>query len=225
MKKVRNILTIILYSSLPVLGFNSTLALASDVKSVYKDSESNTLVTQEKIEVITGGKMQITTTQSNSQQENAVAFKPIICDIRTNEIIKLNPKNYRWHDEDVKGQFSDPDFKGHRLLYAKLCLKYTDVDLTSTNGFTPELNVVQFGDTTIGVLPGNDNQTLTKCWDVTKRVKSNLASSIPFYVNVDAAHDTNHWAVYLDNAKVSTCHARQFQNPPFPIKLLPIDTR
>jgi len=219
MKKSGNILSKVACSSLMFIGVNCSLAVASDAETVYKDASSNSLVTE--------GKMQVLTNKTlTSLQTDIAASSTYGCSISTTQNIDLDSKNYRWHNEDVSSQFIDPAYKLHKLRYAKLCVQYNDVDLTSAGAYTPELDVVQFGQTTIGVLPGENGATQLKCWDVTKRVESSLASHIPFIINVDAAHNRNHWAVYLHNAKLSTCHTPAFKIPPFPIDpRLPLDPR
>jgi len=210
MKKNRYSLARTLCISLPIACINYSLVLASDIDTAYKDSSSGSIVTE--------GKLQVTTnTTVTSKQQDSSLTSVINCDIQTNQKIDLDPTNYRWFDEDAKANFIDPAYKSHYLRYAKLCVKYQDVDLTSFNAFTPELNVVQFGKTSLGVLPGNDGETLTKCWDVSRRVLDSLASHIPFYVNVDSAHEKNYWAVNLHYANLSTCHVKNYIKPPYPI--------
>lgn len=212
MKKYHRISNHTLFLLLPIISIYGTSSIASDVDTVYKDSASSNLATPEKTQVI-----------SNAPITNIVSPSPVGCDIKTTQKINLHPENYRWYDEDVKSQFVDPAFKDHALLYAKLCVTYKDVDLTSTDAYTPELDVVQFGKTNVGVLPGKNGEKLTQCWNVTKRVSKSLASHIPFIVNVDAAHNRPTWAVHLYNARLSTCHVERFGFPILPI--LPFDLR
>jgi len=214
MKISRQGLSSILFLSLPIIAFYSTAAIANDAESVYKDSTSNSIVIKNKMQVLKGKSIAKSTISSK-----LVSPSPIGCDIRTKQRIDLDPKNYRWYNEDVNTTFEDPAFKSHLLLNANLCMTYSDVDLTSFGAYTPELDVVQFGKTTLGVLDGTDGEKLTKCWNVTKRVSSSLASHIPFIVNVDAANHKNNWAVFLHEATLSTCHYRNYFVPPFEFPL------
>ena len=115
----------------------------------------------------------------------------------TRQVMELHDKDlkndFRWYNDDVNGSFVDPNFPGYPLRSARLCIKYKDVDFTSYGAYTPELDVVQFGKTTLGILPGENGQTLTKCWNVKSRLQKNTSAKIPFIVNVDAAHDFRYW--------------------------------
>ncbi|NOX91996.1 MAG: hypothetical protein GXP18_05980 [Gammaproteobacteria bacterium] len=218
MTTFRSILgSIVCISLLPIVSTGIANA-GGDVAKPFKDSTNNSAVKRGAMTLQYGGTEQNLTTSSS--------LLPILlppkkyCALSTKQVMDLDPKNYRWHNEDVNDTFVDPDFGGLTLQSATLCITYKDVDLTSAFAYTPELDVVQFGNTTIGVLPGNNGETLTKCWNVKSRLQKNTHTNIPFIVNVDAAHDTNYWAVYLHRAVLSTCHAN-LTIPPWPPIIIP----
>ncbi len=215
----RSILGGIICVSLPITGIGVGVANASggDVVKPFKDSTSSNAVKRGTMTIEHGGiEQNLTESPSLSSRSLSFSTSKARCDIRTKQDMDLGKNNYRWHDDDVNSTFADPDFKGFKLQSARLCIKYKDVDFTSYHAYTPELDVVQFGDTTIGILPGNDGETLTKCWDVKSRLQKNTKPTIPFIINVDAAHDHNYWAVYLYNAVLSTCHTNATIGQPLP---------
>ncbi len=191
--------SIVCASLLVVIGVGKVNA-AGDAETVFKDSKSSSVVQLGKISVKRGGVEQRIAGASSL----SAALKS--CALSTSQNMDLDGKNYRWYNEDVDKAFADPNFVGYKLQSAKLCIKFTDVDFYISTAYTPELNVVLFGSTVLDVLRGKNNETRTQCWNVTSRLQGNTNSNIPFIVNVDAAHSRPYWAVYLDYAKLTTCH-------------------
>jgi len=221
MTTFRFILGCIVCTSLPIVSIGVVNATeGGDATTVFKDSSSSSAVKREEMTVERGA------VEQNFTESLTVLPSSKTCNISTRQVMNLHPENYRWHNEDVNDSFVDPNYIGHTLKSAKLCIKYNDVDFTSTYAYTPELNVVQLGSTTLDVLPGNNGKTLEKCWDVKPRLQQNTRANIPFIINVDAAHDINYWAVYLHHAKLSTCHQRKIIFPPIlPPSWPPVDIR
>ncbi|MCF6338028.1 MAG: hypothetical protein L3J84_08760 [Gammaproteobacteria bacterium] len=214
MTTFRSILGSIVCISLPIVSIGIANA-GGDVAKPFKDSTNNSAVKRSAMTIERGNaEKNLTESFSLSSRLPAPGGR---CDLSTRQVMNLDPGNYRWHDEDVNDTFADPDFPGYALKSARLCIKYNDVDLTSYRAYTPELNVVQFGSSTIGILPGENGKTLTKCWNVKPRLQKNTRANIPFIVNIDAAHDFKHWAVYLHQAALSTCHTRTISPPWLPI--------
>jgi len=217
MTTFRSMLGSIVCISLPIISIGIANA-GGDVEKPFKDSTNNSAVKPEAM-IIENDSTEKNLTE-NSSVSSKLSIRSGYCDLSTRQTIGLDSDNYRWHDEDVKTAFFDPDFPRSTLQSARLCITYKDVDFTSHSAYTPELNVVQFGATTLDILPGNDGETLTKCWDVKKRLQKNTHSKIPFIINIDAAHDVPHWAVYLHQAVLSTCHA-SITPPPYPYPGIP----
>jgi len=213
----RSILSSIVCISLPIVSIGIANA-GGDAAKPFKDSTNNSAVKRGTM-TIERGSTEKNLTESFSLPSR-LSTSSGRCNFNTRQIMDLGAGNYRWHDEDVNDTFADPNFPGYALTSARLCIKYNDVDFTSHHAYTPELNVVQFGSTTIGILPGENGQTLTKCWNVKPRLQKNTGANIPFVVNIDAAHDSKHWAVYLHQAVLSTCHTRTISPPWLPV--LPI---
>ena len=223
MTTFRSILGSIVCISLPIVSIGIANA-GGDAAKPFKDSTNNSAVNRGTM-TIEHGNIEKNLTESfslspDSLRSSKLSVRGKKCDLSTQQTMNLDPKNYRWHDEDVNSKFADPSFPGYELQSARLCIKYRDVDFTSHHAYTPELNVVQFGRTTIGILPGENGQTLTKCWNVEKRLQKNTHSTIPFIINIDAAHDVPHWAVNLHQAVLSTCHA-SITPPPYPYPGIP----
>ncbi len=125
--------------------------------------------------------------------------------IDTAQPIDLDSDCYRWWDDDVESAFWAPYFSGCRLLSATLTMKFGDVDFYDQDAFHAELYVVQFGPGSLDVLKGYNNSWEGMSWDVKDRIPTNEdVMDIAFAVNVDAAHDYPHWAVYLDTALLNT---------------------
>ncbi len=206
----RSILSSIVCISLPIVSIGIANA-GGDVAKPFKDSTNNSAAQVGKM-IIERNRAEKNLTESFSLPSRLPARRGR-CDLSTQQVMNLDPKNYRWHNEDVNKPFADPDFPGFKLTSARLCIKYRDVDFTSHSAYTPELDVVQFGRTTIGILPGENGQTLTKCWNVKSRLQKNANANIPFIINVDAAHNRRYWAVYLHQAVLSTCHTASIQRP------------
>jgi len=209
----RSVLGCISFSSLAIIGISVANAGGDTVES-FKDSTNNSAVKSE-VMIIEKDSAEKNFTESSSLSSKLPVLNGY-CDLTTQQIIDLDSDNYRWYDEDVNTAFVDPNFPGFILQSARLCITYGDVDFTSYPAYTPELDVVQFGATSLDILPGNNGETLTKCWDVKSRLWKNTNTNIPFIINVDAAHNINHWAVYLHRASLSTCH-NNLTIPPWPI--------
>lgn len=211
----RSILSGIVCAALPIIGIGiiGVANAGGDTAKPFKDSTNNSAAKLGKM-IIERNRVEKNLTESFSLPSRLPAPRER-CDLSTQQVMDLDPKNYRWHNEDVNKAFADPDFPGFRLTSARLCIKYRDVDFTSYPAYTPELDVVQFGRTTIGILPGENGQTLTKCWNVKSRLQQNTRTNIPFIINVDAAHSRKYWAVNLHRAVLSTCHTASIQ-PPWP---------
>lgn len=175
-------------------------AEGGDAATAFKDSTNSSAVKRGQMILKRGG------VEQNLAKSLSLSAAGKSCDLSTQQTMDLNASNYRWHNEDVNETFVDPSFNGFKLQSATLCIKYNDVDFTSASAYTPELDVVQFGKTTLAVLPGNNGETRTECWDVKSRLQQNTSANIPFIVNVDAAQDYPFWAVYLYEARLSTCH-------------------
>ncbi|NOZ51979.1 MAG: hypothetical protein GXP08_02365 [Gammaproteobacteria bacterium] len=214
MTKFSFILSSLACASLPFISMSVVNAAGGDAATVFKDSTSNSAVKRGDMSVTKGEIAGI----ENDFKESLIPVPRVPgCDLSTQQTLNLGKKNYRWYNDDVNSWFVDPSFQEHKLRYGLLCVKYRDVDFTSYGAYTPELDVVQFGKNTIGVLPGNNGQTLTKCWNVTSQLQKNTGPTIPFIINVDAAHSFPYWAVYLHEAKLSTCHFRAgIIIPPWP---------
>jgi len=205
MSAFRFILGSIVCISLLVVGL-STANAGGDIAKPFKDSTNNSAAKRGTMTIERGnGRTEKNLTESFSLSSR-LPSPGTGCNLSTQQTIDLNPQNYRWYNEDVNETFADPDFPGFNLQSARLCIKYRDVDFTSHPAYTPELNVVQFGATTIGILPGENGQTLTKCWNVKPRLQQNTKPTIPFIINIDAAHSRPTWAVYLHKAVLSTCY-------------------
>jgi len=217
MTTFRSMLGSIVCISLPIVSISIANA-GGDIEKPFENSANNS-ATNLGVMTIERGNAEKNLTESFSLLSRLPAPKRH-CDLSTRQSMEWKPKNPRWHDDDVKSSFADPNFPGYKLQSARLCIKYHDVDLTSHSAHTPELDVVQFGDTTIGILPGENEQTLTKCWNVKSRLQKNTDSSIPFIINVDAAHDIRKWALYLHQATLSTCYAST-TIPPYPYPGIP----
>jgi len=198
----RSVLGCIGFASLAVTSINVANA-DGDTLGTFTDSTNSNTVTPETMIIDNNS------TEKNLTESYSLSSKlPILrgyCAVSTKQVIDLDSDNYRWYDEDVDTAFVKPNFPGFALQSARLCISYTDVDFTSHPAYTPELNVVQFGDASLDILPGNNEETLTKCWDVKSRLLKNTNTSIPFIINIDAAHNINNWAVYLHQAVLSTC--------------------
>lgn len=139
----------------------------------------------------------------NSMGSSAIAPYPCAnYSITTTQ--KIDFDGYRWWDEDIKAAFNDPNYKGCTLTSAKLCVRYWDVDFNDQPAHTAELDVVQFGKDSIGTLTGENGQWRTMCWNVKTQLIENTGPTIPFVVNIDAAHDFDFWAVTIDYATLTT---------------------
>jgi len=198
----RSILGFIGFVLLAITSTNVANA-SGDTLEPFTDSTNDSAVNPEAIII------ENNSTEKNLTESYSLSSKlPILrgyCGVSTRQVIDLDSDNYRWHNEDVNTAFVAPDFPEFALQSARLCISYSDVNFTSPTAYTPELNVVQFGDTSLDILPGNNGETLTKCWDVKSRLKKNTNINIPLIINIDAAHNINNWAVYLHQAVLSTC--------------------
>ncbi len=205
MSTFRFMLSSVICLSLPIIGLGVANA-GGDTAKPFKDSTNNSAAKRGVMTIERGsGRTEKNLTESFSLSSR-LPSPGANCNLSTQQTIDLNPQNYRWHNEDVNEEFSVLNIPGFILQSARLCIKYHDVDFTSHPAYTPELNVVQFGATTIGILPGENGQTLTKCWDVKSRLQQNTNPSIPFIINIDAAHSRPAWAVYLHKAVLSACY-------------------
>jgi len=205
---------------LPFSGIGMANATdGGDAVKPFQDATNNTEVKRGAMTLDNGS------AEKNLTESPSLSLTPpppgSICNLSTRQVMDLDSKNYRWHNEDVNDTFIDPNFNATTLQSATLCIKYQDVDFTSASAYTPELNVVQLGNTTLDILPGNDGETLTKCWNVKSRLQKNTSASIPFIINVDAAHSSPYWAVYLHSAVLSTCHVSPVIPPPWPPVVIP----
>jgi len=215
MTTFRSILGSIVCISLPIVGIGIANA-GGDIEKPFKNASNNSAAKLGTM-TIERGNAEKNLTESFSLSSRLPAPRRH-CDLSTRQTMNWDPLFPRWYNDNVNSGFADPNFPGYKLQSARLCIKYRDVDFTSHSAYTPELDVVQFGDTTIGILPGENEQTLTKCWNVKPRLQKNANPSIPFIINVDAAHDVRTWALFLHRAVLSTCHASIIK-PPYPILL------
>ncbi|MCF6256992.1 MAG: hypothetical protein L3J98_10955 [Gammaproteobacteria bacterium] len=217
----RSILSSIVCISLPIVGIGIANA-GGDIEKSFKGSTNNSAATLGAITI------EHSSAEKNLTESFSLPSRLPVpgrhCDLSTRQAMTWDSRSPRWHDDDVNSKFADPNFPGYKLQSARLCIKYKDVDFTSHSAYTPELDVVQFGNTTIGILPGENGQTLTKCWNVKSRLQKNFGPNIPFIINIDAAHNIRYWALFLHQATLSTCHA-SITKPPYPIPLpLPINS-
>ena len=142
---------------------------------------------------------------------------PAYYEVEVKQTLKFNKKVCRWYDQDVDTQFVVLPIPGYEVSKASLSVKSGDVDLYSTGAYTPELDVVQFGSLTIGILEGKNGVWQTQKFKVTDQVKNSSTPEIPFKINIDAAHDTYHWCLLLEKAELVTKYRKKIVPAPLPL--------